>query len=334
MREALKNVLVKRSRLFGLLLIATAIGVSAPTFAAFESMTLTRQLSSEQDQGRNVIVISALSKDKPVLISRQSCETLTMNSDVDRAGFLISAGDQDLFQIGAQIPVIAASTTLIPQLQNAAAVVGEALGSSIDDQRLRMPDGTVLTATRSAKQPDTIGSNSAVVVALQPDLTEANTCTVVLNPLAKESQVAPRLVAELRSTGGSLMIQYPFSEPRDPIAQFLNRPERFLPLLLSIIGALCAVMVNRLRTGEWAALRMSGTSARSVVLLQLFEQLVIAGCMVSVAAGTAAIMSSWLISPGATLSYVFAGAGGWVALAILLSLDLTIRKPTDLGKER
>jgi len=91
---------------------------------------------------------------------------------------------------------------------------------------------------------------------------------------------------------------------------------------------------NRLRTGEWAAYRMSGTSSRSLALIQLIEQFAIAGCLVLATALASVALTPSLIAPAATLLIGVASGALWMMIATLIGIDLPFRKPTDLAKDR
>ncbi|MET4781723.1 hypothetical protein [Glaciihabitans sp. UYNi722] len=333
-REATKNVFDTHSRLYGLLVVAVLIGVAIPLYSAWESGQLLTQLHEEANQGRNVLTISALDQKSPAEISRRSCEGLTHDSDVLRAGVRESQGTSDFSQLGTLIPVTAVSVTLLPELGHYGAVVGNAIRKTGPPFHLVMPDGTVQTAAVGTTQPDVIGTASSVAVGLSPDVTESTRCFVVLDPLARAAAVSDRLVAELESTGGALIADDQFSEPRDPIETYLVRPDRFLPLLLAFAGAITAGAMGRLRTGEWAAYRMSGTSSRSLLIIQLLEQASIAGCLVVTASLTTAIVWPRMVSPLSTVLEAVAAGALWVVVSVLVCIDIPFRTPTTLAKDR
>lgn len=333
-REAAKNVFALQSRLYGVLVFATIVGVAIPLYAAWESVQLREQLAQEAQSGRGVFVLAAADENSPVAIDRASCEALSKDPDVLSSGLLISAGSSDFVQVGTDIPVIEASHTLLPTLDVSGAVVGAALRDTGQRFTLRMPDGTIQSASVGDSQPDVIGTNSAIVVGLPPAIRSGSRCFVKISALASEPAVSSRVIAELQSTGGPVSASYRFSEPRDPVTVFLNRPERFLPLILAIAGAITAGALNRLRTGEWAAYRMSGTSPRSLALIQLIEQFAIAGCLVLATALASAALTPSLIDPAATILTGVASGALWTMIATLIGIDLPFRKPTDLAKDR
>ena len=333
-RESAKNVFSLRSRLYGLLVFATIVGVAIPLYAAWESLQLREQLAQEARSGRGVFVLAAADDSSPIDIDRASCEALDRAPDVLASGLLQSVGSSDFVQIGTSIPVLAASNTLFPMLDMSGALIGAALRHPGKPFALRMPDGTIQSASVGGSQPDVVGTNSAIIIGLSPAVRTGSRCFVKISALASEPAVASRAIAELRSQGGPVSASYRFSEPRDPVTVFLNRPERFLPLLLAIAGAVSAGVLNRLRSGEWAAYRMSGTSPRSLALIQLVEQFAIAGCLALASALASAVLATSLIDPGATILIGVASGALWTVVAMLIGIDLPFRKPTDLAKDR
>lgn len=333
-REACRNVFDLRSKMFALVGCAVLIGTVIPIYAAMQSQQFQAQLADDAAKGRNVVEFSALDPTFPVSISRASCEALAQNPDVDRAGILRSQPSGDFLQLGSLVPIAEASSTLMPELSRFGALVGHALRGAGPVFNLVMPDGSNHQAIVAPLQSDAIGTNSDVVVGLPTQVTDAPRCLAVLAPTARESEVAPRLVAALRSTGGSLSAQQQFTESRDPITVYLARPEQYLPLLLALAGGLAAGTMNRLRSGEWAAYRMSGTAPRSVGIIMLLEQAALAGCLAISSAVTALIFAPRLLSPTSTQGWALAAAALWVIAATLASADISLKKPTNLAKDR
>lgn len=95
-----------------------------------------------------------------------------------------------------------------------------------------------------------------------------------------------------------------------------------------------AERLNRVRTGEWAAYRMSGTSPRSLFVLLSLEQALLAGCLALSGALPTLAAASSLVSPVATAGIVLAAAALWVIAGVVMSVDLPLRQPTNLAKDR
>lgn len=333
-REAVRNTCAIRARLYPLVLLAAVFGVAAPLFAAWQSQQFTHQLDNETAAGRNLISISALDRNNPAQITINSCDALSRDADVTAAGAIEPGLPEDFAQLGTNISVLAASPTLLPALNQHSALIGPDLTHAKKPFTLLMPSGHVVGGERSSSEPDQLGTNTAVVVGLSSSAPPTATCYVKVAPTADALQTGNRLITELDTSGGALTATEQFTEPQNPITVFHARPDQYLPLLLGLAGGLAAGILNRLRSGEWASYRMSGTSPRSLRLLLSLEQLTVAGFMLATSALTALVMQGTLVSPASTVLLSAAGAAIWVLLASILSADLPRRKPTSLAKDR
>lgn len=337
-REAVRNVADVRARLFPALVLAVVGGSAVAVFAGLEAANLQHQLGSLQGQGRLVLEISSTSPQIPAFIDRRSCEALTGTAGVERAGIVVPEGLWDVGQLGANVPVSAVSRTLFPELDRADALVGSALREPSPDFLLTLPAGLVGTGHVMPEQPKGVDTNSAILVGLGPEVTTGPSCRVVLNPFGHASEAVPRVVAALKSTGAEpIAANSPFQDNIDPVKEFLARSSRYLPLLLGTLGGFAAAVIDRVRLSEFAAYRLSGTSGRSLAVLILLEQLLLCGAVVaatSLAALVVVAVSGYPASvPAVVLSGVAAGAV-WVVVATLLTLDVPLRRPTDLAKDR
>lgn len=335
-REANKNVLVWRSRLQPLVFFAVLAGVAATLFGAYESTSLLHRLEEQKESGRNILVFSAADTNRPVSIDRRSCETLTNSSAVERAGIVEREGLFDFLQIGPDVPVLSASSSLFPLLNTNDAIVGSAL---VPDVQAGVPyrlglSANILEAQVASKQAVGIDTNSAVVVALPPRVRSGSTCVVVLHDLTSVDRNLSQLSAQLQSSGGPLAATQMFNDTSDPIEDFINRSGRLLPSLLGLLGGVAAGILNRLRSGELAAYRLSGTSARSLYVLLLLEQALLAGLMVLSASLAIAALHPYFLSPASTLMSSFAAGCVWLIVAVLMTIDVPMRKPPDLAKDR
>jgi ABC-type antimicrobial peptide transport system permease subunit len=120
----------------------------------------------------------------------------------------------------------------------------------------------------------------------------------------------------------------------DPVDTYLKRPSRWLPLLLGALGALATAISTRLRASEIAVYRMSGTSATSVVSLLTVEALLIAGTAAASAATASAVLAKGHLDATVPVVRGLAMAGVWTLTSIVASLDLAVRSPNDLAKDR
>ena len=337
-REAVRNVADVRAKLFPVLVLAVLGGSSLAAFAGSEAATLHTQLGALQRDGRLVVEISSTKHEEAAAIDRTSCEALTGTAGVERAGLVVQQGFWDVAQLGANVSVSAVSRSLFPELDHADALVGSALRKPSVDFLLTLPAGNVGTAHVMALQPKGVDTNSALLVALSPSDTTGPSCRVVLSPLSDGAEAIPRVVAALRNTGAApISANTQFQENINPVQQFLTRASRYLALLLGALGGVAAAVINRVRLSEFAAYRLSGTSGRSLGVLIVLEQLIVGGAVAaatSVAAIAVVVVAGYPASvPAIVLSGVAAGAV-WVAVAALLTIDIPLRRPTDLAKDR
>jgi hypothetical protein len=334
-REAHRNVLNPHSRPALLLFLAVIFGVGGIGYAAAESHALTDQLTAEQAAGRNIISFGALDPNQPVLIGRASCDHLTEIPGVTRAGLVRLDSSQAFLQLGTNVPVMAASQTLFPALGDGVVLVGSALRpAAATDFTLATADGTLLRAQVNDTEPTGLNSNSAVVVPLTPTATSSSTCIAVLDQRADASTLTPILTARLHITGGQVLAQAANTPATDPIKAYLARPGQYLPLILGLVGGLATGLVNRSRSSELAAYRMSGTSRRSSALLLGLETTLIAGVAATAALAAILTLQDRIQAPLATALSALAGAAAWWLTGLLTTIDIPFRNAISLAKDR
>src|SRR5699024_3494065 len=120
-REAGRNVLSLRARLFPVLLIAVLLGSGLISLAVKETRDFQNQITSLADQGRNVIDYNITADDKAApesaQLRRDACENLNEFSGVKLAGLSPDGSDRlKLAQLGDLAQIRSISPTLIPQL--------------------------------------------------------------------------------------------------------------------------------------------------------------------------------------------------------------------------
>ncbi|HEY4752363.1 MAG TPA: hypothetical protein VIH37_03695 [Candidatus Limnocylindrales bacterium] len=334
-REAVCNVASWRARLFPVLILAVLMGAGGVAFAAGEALSLDHQVVELQAQGRLVIDITSVDPKRPVAIDRTSCEALSTQPDVTRAGLAVPSGFSDIGQLGTGVGIVAVSNTLFPQIRHTDVLVGSALRASVSDFRLLMPDGRVAQARMLAIQPRGLDVNSAILVGLDPTVTTGPSCRVVFDPHADPTQVIGRALASVQEVGDQpLVASTAYAENINPVTAYQHRPTRLLPLLLGLLGGFAAAMVNRARVGELATYRLSGTSRRSLALLLGLEQCFLAGTLATAGALAALALTAYPISRLAASLASVAAAAIWILTAMVLSIDIPLRRPTDLAKDR
>lgn len=336
-REAVRNVLARRSRLFPVVALAILLGSAQVAVAAHQSQSFAAQVEALQQKGRNVLSIT--SGETPT-IDRQSCEALTTLDAVTRAGIRTeNAPTVDFSQLGPNIPLRSVSTTLVPELSTHDIIVGRGLAKAsqlggASTFSLAGETGQVLDAYVSPTLGAEMSSTSALFVAADPSVTLATTCIVVLDRRADARQVLPVALASLTVDGPSVTGSTLMNETVNVTDLYLKRVERWLPLLLGVIGGLAVAAISGLRSSELAAYRLSGTSPRSLGMLLAFEQLLVAGLFVTASTITALLLRADLTSAAATVGWSIAAGMAWLVCGALAGLPVLRRAPTDMAKDR
>jgi len=332
-REGSKNVLDWRSRMAPLVVLAVIMGLASVVFSSFQSASFSDRLAEQKLAGRNVLVIGAADQRRPVTIQRSSCERLEEVSTVERSGLLERANTVDFAQLGTNVPVVEASATLFPQLDAFDLLIGAKLGNQQKPFFVRIGSGTALAHT-VVQQPTGVDTNSAVVRGLAPGTKSGSLCVVVLSDLTTTERNRTLILSRLSASGGPLSATQAFTDTSDPINDFKNRPDRFLPLVLGLLGGLCGGILNRLRSSEIAAYRLSGTSARSLFIIVTVEQGLISGLFAVSAAGAALSIGGPPSTILAGLLWAVSGSMIWVIVSSLSTVDLPLRQPPSLAKDR
>jgi len=316
-----------------LIVLAVVMGLAAVAFSSFQSASFVDRLAEQKMAGRNVLVIAAADQRRPVTIQRASCERLSEASTVDRSGLLKRTTNSDFIQLGARIPVVEASVTLFPQLDEYDLLIGSKLGSQTKAFFVKIGSATA-SAHTIAQQPTGVDTNSAVVTGLRAGTNSGSICVVVLSDLTTAERNRAIILSQLSSSGGPLSATQVFTDTSDPINDFKNRPDRLLPLVLGFLGGLCGGILNRLRSSEIAAYRLSGTSARSLFVILAAEQSLISGLFAASAAGAALWLGGTPSTVWAGILWAVSGAMIWVTVSSLSTIDLPLRQPPSLAKDR
>lgn len=332
-REAVRNVFARRSRVFPLLMVSVLLGTAAVLFMTYEANALSLRLASLDQNGRSVVIFASAEADNRVLVRRDTCERLTGTPGVLRAGLLRLGTSAVVVQLGREVPVVEASTSLFPDLGAHQAIVGSALVRPAETATVSTSAG-MMVALPGAPQPAGIDTNSALVVALDPTVNEGSACYLVMAPYAAPSELIPVTSAQLSVNGPAIVGKQVSRQSLDPIALFRDRPSQFLPLGVGLVGAVLAGSRNLLRAGEFSTYRLSGTSPRSLAAIIWFEQALVAGAGQAAGIATIAATSQYLLSPAAAFGWLGACFTGWLVGACLLSLPVITHSAVALAKDR
>ncbi len=334
LRESTGNVFVAHSRLLILVVVAIVAGVGSSLFIAYEANALRIQLAALDTNGRNVVIFAtASSASGESQIDRHSCERLANSAGVTRSGLLTRGPRTTVLQLGKDMSIAQASTNLFPQLREHQALIGSAL-TDLPFHGLISTDLGTFEAAVGSEQPVGIDTNSSLVLPLAPSTQSGTECLVVLDPFASADEQIPVLAAELDVSGQPIAGRQVTPQSIDPIYQFLSRVSQYLPLLIGVAGALVAALRNHLRAGEFAAYRLSGTSARSLAVIIFFEQAIVAGFGVLAATATLVLVHSYLLSFVGSFTWMFSAFAFWVAGSCIASLPVIMRGTMAMSKDR
>ena len=331
-REAVKNVTGMRSRLLPYAIFALLAGcLTAIAFTA-QWLHFEESIAQLQQKGRSVYLVEASSDEHPVSIERSSCERLGELPTVERAGMIVNLGRGPVAPLGGSVPILGASTTLLPELQDGRALVGSAISPDRFVGFLDTGDD-VLPASTGTMQPAGIDTNSAVTVPLSATTVDGTQCIVEMDWRATPQDVSVAAAA-LRADGGNITAVPAYRESSSAIDVFLDRTERWLPILVGLLGGLATSLAVRSRRGELAAYLFGGASPRAVATLVTLECVFIGGIAVTSGVLTMLALSTFTAAPAAGALAVLALGAVWVASALPLSVQMATVSPVELGKGR
>jgi hypothetical protein len=333
-REACLNTFGWRSRGAASLWVAVAFGSGLAVYAALQWTTYQTALLALESQGAGTITFAAADNRVPVSVSRASCESLAGESGVVAAGIIADLGRSDFAQLGSSVAVLEASPSLVTELIAHDGVVGSSLVGTVVSREIYSPRfGAVSTATRSSLE-GRLGIGSAVTFSLGASVTHAPSCTVVLKKYASVREVTPGLQSQLVTTGGAVIASERLRSPYPVTTEYLNRLERYLPILVGGVGAVMALIQYKVRGSELAAYRLSGTSKDDLTKLLTFEQILLAGTMAASGATTTYVLKSEFEFPHVAVLWLLLGSLAWIATFALACPVISRQNPISMAKER
>lgn len=333
-REAIRNVFGVGSRMFVLVALAVLAGAGSSAFIALQTQAMRQEIHDLAAEGRNVLVFSALDNEAPTRIDRASCEALAEQHGIRHAGILEADEQLDVLPVGTRLPTQRASATLFPELTGADLLVGRNLSDRAPHPFTVRAGPDLATAVHAEHHPEDLGTGSSITLPPRPSDTAAARCVVVLDEFSDVDTALPAVAAQLKiddnpATGAELLVA-----TNDPITDYLQRADRWLPLLLGLLGAFATAITTRLRASEIAVYRMSGTAPVSVMSLLTLEILLVTGTAALSATAASLALSAHYLDPAVPILWGLALAGAWAVVALAASLDLALRRPTDLAKDR
>lgn len=333
-REAVRNVFGRGSRMLAILALAVLAGAGSSAYIALETQTMRQEIHDLAADGRNVLVFSALSSDAPTRIERASCEALADQHGVHHAGILETAGELDVLPVGTRLPTRRASTTLFPELAADGLLVGRNLSDRSSHPFTVRAGQDLATAVHAKPHPEDLGTGSSITLPPRPSDTTSERCIVILDAFSDVDAALPAVAAQLKVTQNPVSGAELLTATNDPVTDYLQRPSRWFPLLLGLLGAIATAITTRLRASEIAVYRMSGSSPLSVMTLLSLETLLITGTAALSATAASLALAAHYLDPAIPMLWGIALAGTWALIALATSLDLAARRPSDLAKDR
>ncbi|TFC94496.1 MULTISPECIES: hypothetical protein [Cryobacterium] len=332
-REANRNVFSRDSRLLLVLGFALLAGIGVSLVAAFQWNAFSQLLVDSEAKGRNIVIYQGADIAVPTKIDRSSCEAISSEPGVRRAGGISLIGSAKFTQLGPAVQVFSVSSSLLPELGRVDAVVGSELGYTGVDRRFLMPDGSTQSVSQGHKEPSGIDLGNAMSVPFLPTQSSVDRCIVVLDWFSEVAESVPRLSSGLVATGGTLTSKVSFTDSVDPVETFLSRLDRFLPITLGILCGVMGLVVNRFRSSDIASYRFSGTTVRSMFLLLFYEQSLLAGCFTASSALTLLFVTNYFVDPSSQVLWTFEGGLAWLVVSTA-NLWLSRGDPSSLSKDR
>lgn len=333
-REAARNVFGRGSRMLVVLALAILAGAASSAYIALDTQSMRDDVQDLAADGRNVLVFSAMSNDAPASIQRASCEALAEQHGVLRAGILDPAGQLDVLPVGPRLPAQRASSTLFPELVGADLLVGRNLSDRAERPFTVWAGQDLATAVHADPHPEDLGTGSSVTLPPRPTDTTSTRCVVVLDAFSDVDAALPTVAAGLKVSDNPVSGAELLTATNDPVNDYLQRLDRWFPVLLGLLGGAAMAITTRLRASEIAVYRMSGTAPVSVLTLLTLEALLVSGAAaVSATAASLALFEHYR-DPAIPILWGLALAGAWSIIALAASLDLPFRRPNDLAKDR
>ena len=333
-REAVKSALSPRSRTYPLVIFAVLVGIAVVLFTRAEYLALSRTVDGLNSQGRNVVIFGPLASEEPVSITRESCESLARYPGVERAGIRIPSERLTIEPIGSNLATYRASATLIADLSKAPVVIGNAVspGSVGRVSNVRV-DGVVAEAISAPQQPQGLDANSSVIFGLLPEDRAAESCYAILDSWTPVSPMVPLLSSHLDSSGGVLVGIPALRVPDDPIEAYGARLTQFVPVAAALLAVAITGIVQLLRSGEFAAYRLTGTSRRSLSVLITVEGLLISSVASIAGTATALVFQDDFADPSIPILGCLLLSGIWSIGGALIGVAISLRSPISLARD-
>lgn len=334
LREAILNVFAWRGGGTFILAFALAAGAGQVIYMSAQWERLEASLLEQQSRGLGVYDFTVADGRSTAVVSRPSCEHLNGIVGVDSAGITQEEPRENFIQTGPAVRIVAVSRALVPELERYDAVIGSTLGFRPGTEvTLFSPNLGSMRAVVGGVNETRLAFGSAIAIALPPGRNTAGTCTATLVRNANARELVPLLQSSLHVSGGSIVATERFTSTYDLTAAYLQRAERFLPMLLGVAGSSIAFISYRLRSNQLAAYRLSGTSRSDLMALLMFEQILAAGVFVTAsAAATIVMLLSRDSTPDSTWGWALLGGITWFQTFTISAVLISRQNVAQLAK--
>lgn len=335
-REAVLNVSALGSRGFLVSCLGLIAGGLLANQYALSVYAFEDRLADDGRIGARIVELAPLERsDERAAISGASCERLSRLPAVARSGSIVPGGRLDSIQLGASVPWVYVSGALLTDVPGVAVVGRDILPdiSELDPRsRLRTSMGT-MPFVLGTSEPEGVDVGSSLSLPMPPT-SAVPSCLAELVPGTPVGAASAVLLAALDTQGGSF-----FARPHSVVSSsaevaFLNRPDRHLPLLLGGVLGLVAYLARRLRSGEVAAYRLSGTGDGDFLFLALIEDSLAVFAMVMAGFWTLQVADLPGSLMGAALVGLLSAGACWITISTIGSIQLSRANALSLAKDQ
>lgn len=333
LREAFRNLLAPSARSAIVVVLVVASAFLLLIGAVQDDDRLLEVLDDQTRLGEHTLVFGSSEPSNPQRISVTSCEALTEQRGVTRAGPIQFVGLDDVAQLGPNVSVMATSRSLVPELGNAAAVVGISLDLDAPGYLHGELLGDVM-AVPGTPMPGGIPTETAVAVEMSAAQRWTSQCLAVVDPRYDTQEALTLLGSSLDVENGSLLSHSYVTSQYDAIAAYLDRQGRWFAVIVGAVLAVIGAIGSRFRNSEIAAYRLTGTSRTDMLFILTLEQAILAGVFLLIGTIDVVAIQHELVSPRSHILQMAEAACVWIALYPVLALTSVLQDPVRQAKDR
>jgi len=333
LREAFRNLLAPSARSAIVVVLVVASAFLLLVGAVQDDDRLLNVLDDQTRLGENTLVFGSSEPSNAQRISVTSCEALTGQKGVTRAGPIEFVGLDDVTQLGPSVSVMATTRSLVPELKDALAVVGVSFDLSTPGYLHGDLLGNVLAVPGSSVAGG-IPTETAVAVEMSPAQRSAPQCLAVIDPRYDTQEALTVMGSSLDVENGPLVSHSYVASQYDAIAAYLDRQGRWFALIVGVALAVIGAIGTRFRNSEIASYRLTGTSRTDMLFILTLEQAILAGVFLLIGTIDVVAIQRELVSPRSHVIQLLEGACVWIALYPVLALPSVLQDPIRQAKDR